>query len=111
MTKDNNVHKILIRNMKRFREKKGWRKSDLSRATGIDASHLSNIENGKKHISLELMEKIAFALQVQPYELIREYDPSRISFADKLEMIETLPEIKRIAIEQMVGAFLKEQQL
>ena len=46
MPTDNTIHEILIRNMKRFREAKGWRKSDLARATGIDASHISNLENG-----------------------------------------------------------------
>ena len=107
MPTDNTIHEILIRNMKRFREAKGWRKSDLARATGIDASHISNLENGKKHIGLELMEKIAIALEVQPFELIREYDPNRMNLGEKLDLIEQLPEIKRIAIEQMVNAFLR----
>ena len=108
MATDNTVHGILIRNMKRLREAKGWKKSDLARATGIDASHISNLENGKKHIGLELMEKIAIALEVEPYELIREYDPDRGSLGDKLDLVERLPEIKRVAIEQMGNAFLRE---
>jgi len=111
MPTDNTIHEILIRNMKRFREAKGWRKSDLARATGIDASHISNLENGKKHIGLELMEKIAIALEVQPFELIREYDPNRMNLGEKLDLIEQLPEIKRIAIEQMVNAFITESNL
>lgn len=109
MTTDNTVHGILIRNMKRLREAKGWKKSDLARATGIDASHISNLENGKKHIGLELMEKIAIALDVEPFQMIREYDPDRMNLGEKLELIEQLPEIKRIAIEQMVNAFLREK--
>lgn len=108
MPTDNTIHGILIRNMIRFREARGWKKSDLARATGIDASHISNLENGKKHIGLELMEKIALALGVEPYELIREYDPDRMNLGEKLELVEQLPEIKRIAIEQMVNAFLRE---
>lgn len=111
MTRDNTVHGILIRNMRRFREAKGWKKSDLARATGIDASHISNLENGKKHIGLELMEKIAIALDVEPYQMIREYDPDRMNLGEKLELIEQLPEIKRIAIEQMVNAFIKESNV
>ncbi len=110
MQTDNTIHGILIRNMIRLREAKGWRKSDLARETGIDASHISNLENGKKHIGLELMEKIAEALGVEAYELIREYDPERMGLGDKLELVEQLPEIKRVAIEQMVNAFLREQQ-
>lgn len=108
MPTDNTIHEVLIRNMKRLREAKGWKKSDLARATGIDASHISNLENGKKHIGLELMEKIAISLEVEPYELIREFDPNRMNLGEKLELVEALPEIKRIAIEQMVNAFLKE---
>jgi transcriptional regulator with XRE-family HTH domain len=111
MSTDNTIHEVLIRNMKRFREAKGWKKSDLARATGIDASHISNLENGKKHIGLELMEKIAIALEVEPFELIREYDPERMNLGEKLNLVEQLPEIKRIAIEQMVNAFITESNL
>ena len=111
MSTDNTIHEVLIRNMKRFREAKGWKKSDLARATGIDASHISNLENGKKHSGLELMEKIAIALEVEPFELIREYDPERMNLGEKLNLVEQLPEIKRIAIEQMVNAFITESNL
>ena len=111
MSTDNTIHEVLIRNMKRFREAKGWKKSDLARATGIDASHISNLENGKKHIGLELMEKIAIALEVEPFELIREYDPERMNLGEKLNLVEQLPEIKRIVIEQMVNAFITESNL
>lgn len=110
MATDNTIQDIIIRNMIRLREAKGWNKSELARATGVDASHISNIEKGKKRIGLEVIEKLAFALDVEPYQMLREYDPLRMNLGEKLELIEQLPEIKRIAIEQMVNAFLKESQ-
>lgn len=108
MSIENSVHTILVENMQRLRDQKGWNKSDLARHSGVDASHISNIENGKKHISLELTEKIAEALGVEPYELIRKYDVTQLDLAEKLVMIRELHPIKQQAIEQMVNAFLRE---
>ncbi len=108
---DNTAHEILAQNMKRYREAKGWKKSDLARHSGIDASHISNIENGKKRIGLELMEKIALALGIEPFEMIRPYDVGHIGLGEKLSMIEELHPMKKQAIEQMINAFLKEKEL
>lgn len=52
----------------------------------------------------------AEALEVEPYELIRPYDPAKLGLGERLEMIEQLPEIKRMAIEQMLNAFLRERE-
>ena len=97
--------------MKRLREAKGWKKSDLARHAEIDASHISNIENRKKHIGLELLSRIAKALGVEPYEMLRPYDVSEIGLGEKLKMIEELHPMKKQAIEQMVNAFLREREL
>lgn len=110
MSKDNTIHEIVLTNMVRLRQERGWNKSELARRAEIDQSHISNIENRKKHMGLDLLSRIARAFEVEPYEMLREYDVSKISLMEKLHMIEELPEIKRIAIEQMVNAFLRESQ-
>lgn len=111
MSIDNNIHEIVLANLKRMREDRGWKKSDLARLTEIDASHISNIENGKKHMGLELLARIAKAFEVEPYEMLRSHDLDEIGLGHKLEMIEGLHPIKKQAIEQMVNAFLNEKQM
>ena len=111
MDLDNSIHEIVLANMKRLREAKGWRKSDLAREAEIDASHISNIENRKKHMGLELLSRIAQALGVEPYEMLRPYNVDEIGLGEKLRMIEQLHPLKKQAIEQMVNAFLREKEL
>ncbi len=111
MSENNTIHNIVLANMIRLREEKRWKKSDLARHADVDASHISNIENGKKQMGLSLLSRIAYALGVEPYEMIREYDPADINLLERLKMIESLDPLKKQAIEQMINAFLRESKM
>lgn len=50
--------------IRKFRERKGLSTTDLSNLTGISQSTISKIENGKRKIDLEVLEKIAEVLEV-----------------------------------------------
>lgn len=50
--------------IRKFREKKGLSTNDVSRLTGISQSTISKLENGKRKANLEILEKIAVALEV-----------------------------------------------
>ena len=57
--------------IKRLREKKNISQEVLSSFAGIARSHLSMIETGTKLPNLETIWKIAHALNMRPYELIK----------------------------------------
>jgi len=65
------ISKKLGGNIKRIREKKGMTQGDICRAVGMDRSYMSAIENGKKNVTLGVLEKLAKALDVSVDELLK----------------------------------------
>lgn len=50
--------------IQRLRKKRGLTQADIKRATGLNVSYLSQIEGNQKEPSLEMLRKIAGALDV-----------------------------------------------
>lgn len=44
---------------------------DIYRSTGMDRAYLSSLENGKRNPTLSNIRKIAEALSVEPFELLK----------------------------------------
>ena len=61
------IHKII----KQLREKKGLSQERLATLSGLDISFISMIERGKRTPSLQSIEKIAFALDIQSWEIVK----------------------------------------
>ena len=61
---------IIAENIKWFRKQKGLRQVDLAESSGVQYRYLQDIEAGKKNLTLETLEKIAFGLDVNVSELI-----------------------------------------
>lgn len=57
-------------NMKKIRIANKMSQGDIFRATKIDRAYICNLETGKQNPTLETIEKIAKALDVEIYELI-----------------------------------------
>jgi len=58
-------------NMKRIREDKNMSQGDIFRATKIERAYISNLEAGRQNPTLETIEKIAKALDVEVSELTK----------------------------------------
>lgn len=58
-------------NMKRIREEKNMSQGDVFRATKIERAYISNLEAGRQNPTLETIEKIAHALDVEVSELTK----------------------------------------
>jgi len=65
------ISKKLGGNIKRIRDKNGMTQGDICRAVGMDRSYMSAIENGKKNVTLGVLEKLAKALDVSVDELLK----------------------------------------
>ena len=48
---------------------RGMRQKDLANALGVDASHVSMLENGKREPSFGLVKRLAEALRIRPWKL------------------------------------------
>jgi len=56
--------------IKQLRTKKGWSQERLALNAGLDRTYLPSIEKGERNVSLEVIEKLALALNMKPSELI-----------------------------------------
>ena len=61
---------VLAANLRRLRNEKGLAQDDLAYEAGVSRSYLSQLEKGTFYASLKILEKLAKALGVAPYELI-----------------------------------------
>lgn len=58
------------RNIKRIRKSKKWSMEDLGLEVGLTRMHINRIEKGY-NITLKTILKLAIALEVDPYVLVR----------------------------------------
>ncbi|NFN09378.1 helix-turn-helix domain-containing protein [Clostridium botulinum] len=54
--------------LKKIRDSKGLTQPQLSKISGISQSYISEIENTLKTPTLDIIERLANALQIHPYE-------------------------------------------
>lgn len=54
-----------------LRAKRGWDQADLSANSGIERGHISEIENGKRMISLATLSKLAKGLDMTMSQLLK----------------------------------------
>ncbi|AFL83521.1 putative transcriptional regulator [Belliella baltica DSM 15883] len=57
--------------LKTLRKEKGLSQEELAEKSGLNRPYISGIEQGKRNVSLEVMEKLAEALGVGIEELVR----------------------------------------
>ena len=57
--------------LKELRKEKGLSQEELSEASGLHRTYISDIERGERNVSLKNIEKIAKALGVDMKELIK----------------------------------------
>jgi transcriptional regulator with XRE-family HTH domain len=61
---------VLATNLRRLRNEKGFAQDDLAYEAKVSRSYLSQLEKGTFYASLKILDKLAKALGVEPYELI-----------------------------------------
>jgi transcriptional regulator with XRE-family HTH domain len=64
------TRQIFATNLRKARQAKGLTQEALAFDVAMDRGHLSEIENGKTWVGLELIDKLATVLEIEPYELL-----------------------------------------
>lgn len=62
---------IVLRNL---RAQKGISQEKLALETGIGRRYMSDIENGRRNVSLEIIEKLADYFEIKPSELVEKIE-------------------------------------
>lgn len=65
------ISKKLGANIKKIRTSKGMSQGDICRALDMDRGYMSAIENGKKNITIQQLERLAQALGVTTDKLLK----------------------------------------
>ena len=64
------LHRNLIRSMKRRRSFLAISQMELAERAGISPGYVGEVEMGRKYPSPDILERIAAALEVRPYRLL-----------------------------------------
>ena len=65
------ISKRLGLNIKKIRTREGMSQGDICRALDMDRGYMSAIENGKKNITIQQLERLAQALGVSVDKLLK----------------------------------------
>ena len=68
---EKNLRAILSQNIRRFRSYRKFSQADFAEKIDISIPFLSDIENGKKWLSPATLVKMADALNIEAYELLK----------------------------------------
>lgn len=69
MTRTNNVHQQIAKNIRKQRELLGVSQEKIALTAGLNRAYIGYIERGERKPSVETLEKIAKALKVKLYQL------------------------------------------
>lgn len=61
---------VVARNVRAKREEAGLSQEELAHAARMHTTYLSGIENGRRNPTLDVIERLARALAVEPAELL-----------------------------------------
>ena len=67
-----NIIKIFGNNVKRYRLKMGLSQEKFAELCNLHRTYMSDIECFQRNVSLESVQKIAEAIQIEPYKLLIE---------------------------------------
>ena len=63
--------RVFSGNVKRYRAQLGLSQEKFAEKVGLHRTYISDIERCKRNISLDNVQKIADAIGVEPYELLK----------------------------------------
>lgn len=74
-----NVRDVLSKNLRALRTDRGWSQETLAFEAELHRTFVAHVEQGKRNISIDNLEKLAKALGVGPHELLTP-DKNSIAF-------------------------------
>ena len=62
-------------NLRRLRHRFGWSQEELAARSGLHRTFVSSVERGERNISLDNIDRLAQALQIDVQELLQQLHP------------------------------------
>jgi len=84
------LRQIFIKNLKEFRKKEGFSQMKLAEYCNTAPSYIGDIEIGRRFPSIELIEKMADILKIEPYHFFKNRNGNDVN-ADTENIFPRLP--------------------
>lgn len=69
------LQKRFVYNLKKYRQKIGYSQEKLGKIAGLSRVYITQIESGVAcNVGLRCIERLAFALEIDPIDLLIEHD-------------------------------------
>jgi transcriptional regulator with XRE-family HTH domain len=65
------LRQVFAANLRRLRHAKGLSQEDLAYEADVNRSYMSTLEKGGSYVGLEIIDKLAAVLEVEPAELLK----------------------------------------
>jgi len=102
-----NLQTIFISNMKRFRKQKHITQEKLAEMCETDTCYIGQIETFRRFPSIQLIEKISNALEVEPWELFKNNENKEYE-TERLEKINLIKEKLSNEFDKIISKILSE---
>lgn len=102
-----NLQTIFISNMKRFRKQKHITQEKLAEMCETDTCYIGQIETFRRFPSIQLIEKISNALEVEPWVLFKNNEDKEYE-TERLEKINLIKEKLSNEFDKTISKILSE---
>jgi len=86
-----NIRDVLAANLKQFRQARGWSQAYLAEKTETSTNYIGMLENSVKFPSSEMIQKLAYALGIDPTDL----------FSKEIDPLSTMKKYQKAALEDI----------
>jgi transcriptional regulator with XRE-family HTH domain len=101
------MKELFVQNLKKFRKIEGLSQMKLAEKCETDVSYIGQIEIGQRFPSIDLIEKMAQALAVEPYRLFMEEPGARYGEPDAAaDYLLRMPSQVRLNLVERLNAAL-----
>jgi transcriptional regulator with XRE-family HTH domain len=97
-----NIRDVLASNLKKFRQARGWSQAFLAEKAETSTNFIGMLENTVKFSSSEMIQKLAFALGIDPTDL----------FSKEIDPLSTMKNYQKAALEdiyELLGRLISEK--
>ncbi len=65
------IREVFAVNLRRLRHERGLSQEDLAHSAEVNRTYMSKLEKAGSYVGTEIVERLAAALEVQPWELLK----------------------------------------
>jgi transcriptional regulator with XRE-family HTH domain len=66
------IIKLVAKNIKKYRKSRGYSQEKLAELANLHRTYIGSVEREERNLSLKNLQRIADALGVEPYKLLKE---------------------------------------